>query len=187
MSAGRIASRYAKSLIELAEEQQRLERVLEDVEAFQGLINDSKDFKNFIKSPIIQVSKKKAILSKLFDQKFDDLTVKFLQLLTQKKRESMLPEIADEFVQQYRHKKGISTAVVTVAGELGADTSALIKAKLEQSGVAFDQVELVVEQDPTIIGGFILEIGGKIYDASVASQLNQLKKSFRRNDFVARS
>lgn len=186
MSAGRIASRYAKSLIQLADEEKKLDRVLEDIEAFRVLITESNDFKNFIKSPIIQVSKKKAILAELFSKKFDDLTVKFLQLLTQKQRESLLPEIADEFVLQYRNKKGISTAVITVANELTGETSGLIKEKLEKSGVAFDQVELVVQRDPDIIGGFILEIGGQIYDASVANQLNQLKKNFRGNDYAGR-
>jgi F-type H+-transporting ATPase subunit delta len=186
MSVGRIASRYAKSLLQLAEEEKKLDRVLEDVEAFRSLIAESKDFKNFIKSPIIQVSKKKAILAEIFNKKFDDLTVKFLQLLTQKQRESLLPEIADEFVLQYRNKKGISTAVITVANELTDATSKLIKEKLEKSGVAYDQVELVVQKDPEIIGGFILEIGGQIYDASVVSQLNKLKKNFRGNDYVAR-
>jgi F-type H+-transporting ATPase subunit delta len=107
-------------------------------------------------------------------------------LLTQKQRESLLPEIADEFVLQYRNKKGISTAVITVTNELTDETSRLIKEKLEKSGVAFDQVELVVQKDPGIIGGFILEIGGQIYDASVANQLNQLKKNFRGNDYVAK-
>lgn len=186
MSAGRIASRYARSLIQLAEEGQKLDRVLEDVEAFRGLITDSKDFRNFIKSPIIQVSKKKNILAQLFDQKFDDLTVKFLQLLTQKQRESLLPEIADEFVLQYRNKKGISTAVITVADELSDATYELIKEKLEKSGIAFSKVELTIQKDPAIIGGFILEMGGQIYDASVTHQLHELKKNFRSNDFVAR-
>jgi len=173
-------------LIQLAEEEKKLDRVLEDVEAFRGLITDSKDFRNFIKSPIIQVTKKKAILGQLFDKKFDDLTVKFLQLLTQKQRESLLPEIADEFVLQYRNKKGISTAIVTVASELTDSTAKLIKNKLEESGVAFDEVELVIQKDPAIIGGFILEIEGQLYDASVTSQLNQLKKDFRGNDYVAK-
>lgn len=186
MSTGRIASRYARSLIQLAEEEKKLDRVLEDVEAFRGLLTGSKDFKNFIKSPIIQVSKKKAILAKLFEKKFDDLTIKFLQLLTQKKRESLLPEIADEFVLQYRNKKGISTAVITVANELTDATASLVKEKLEKSGVAFDQVELTIQKDPDIIGGFILEIEGQIYDASVANQLRQLKKDFQGNEFVAK-
>ena len=183
MSVGRIAGRYAKSLIQLAEEEKKVDRVLEDVEAFRGLIKGSKDFKNFIKSPIIQTSKKKAIIGDLFKGKFDDLTIKFLEILTQKQREAFLPEIADEFVLQYRTKMKISTAVVTVANELTAENKKLIKAKLEKSGVAFENVELEVKKDPSIIGGFVLEIGNYIYDASVAHQLDQLRKQFGKNAF----
>lgn len=186
MSVGRIASRYAKSLIQLAREEKKLDRVLEDVESFRGLVKDSADFRNFIKSPIIQVSKKKAILSQLFEKSYDDLTVKFLQLLTQKQRESLLPEIAEEFVLQYRHLRGISTAVITVADELSEETQKLVKEKLEESGIAFDKVELTIQKDPAIIGGFILEIGSQVYDASISKQLNQLKKNFRKNEFVSK-
>lgn len=186
MSAGRIASRYAKSLIQLAEEENKLDRVLEDVESFRALVKNNADFRNFVKSPIIQVGKKKTILAKLFSESYDDLTIKFLQLLTQKQREGLLPEIADEFVLQYRHKKGISTAIVTVVDDLSAATQKLIKEKLEKSGIAFEKVELVVQKDPSIIGGFILEIGSQIYDASVSSQLNQLKKDFRQNHYSSK-
>lgn len=178
MSAGRIASRYAKSLIQLAEEQKKLDRVLEDVESFRSLVKESADFRNFIKSPIIQLGKKKAILNKLFSGKYDDLTLKFLEILTQKQREILLPEIAEEFVLQYKTKMQISTAVVTVAKELSDANLKLIQEKLEKSGVAFSKVELTVKKDPSIIGGFILEMDNLIYDASVANQFNQLKKQF---------
>lgn len=183
MSAGRIASRYAKSLIQLAEEENKLDRVLEDVESFNTLVKESKDFKNFIKSPIIQLTKKKAIIGALFNGKYDELTVKFLEILTQKQRESFLPEIAQEFILQYRAKKEISTAVVTVANELSDDLKALIQKKLQESGATFDKVELEVKKDPSIIGGFILEIGNLIYDASVSQRLNKLKKEFTGNQF----
>lgn len=183
MSAGRIASRYAKSLIQLAEETNKLDRIVEDVQAFKGLLKDSADFKNFIKSPIIQASKKKSILTEIFGGKFDDLTMKFLTLLAQKQREGYLPEIADEFILQYRTKKKISSAVVTVANSLSDANRKLIKEKIEKSGVAFDTVELEVKTDPSIIGGFILEIGNNIYDASVAHSLDQMKKAFTKNAF----
>ena len=151
MSVGRIASRYAKSLIQLAEESKKLDRVLEDVESFRTLVKESSDFRNFIKSPIIQASKKKTIIRGLFGDKYDELTVKFLEILAQKQRESLLPEIADEFVLQYRNKMEISTVIVTVADTLSDANKKLIKEKVEQSGVAFSNVELEVKKDPCII------------------------------------
>lgn len=186
MSAGKIASRYAKSLIQLAEEQKKLDRILEDIESFRTLLKQSADLKNFIKSPIIQLTKKKAILNQLFADKYDDLTVKFFEILAQKQRESFLPEIADEFVLQYKTKMQISAAVVTVADKLSDANFKLIQDKLEKSGVSLSTVELTVKKDPGIIGGFILEMGNYIYDASVAKQLNQLKKQFGSNDYQAK-
>lgn len=181
MSATKIASRYAKSLIQLAQEQDKLERIREDVESFHGLLKSSRDFYVFLKSPVIQASKKKMILQKLFTGKYDVLTVKFLEILTQKQREFYLPEIAKQFMVQYRNLRHISTAVVTVAKELSEANQKALKEKLEASGVAYENVEIVVKKDPDLMGGFILEFGDFVYDASVAHKLDSLKKQFRGN------
>lgn len=181
MSAGRIATRYAKSLIDLAVEEKKIDQILKDVESFRDLIKESPDFRTFIKSPVIQASKKVSILKELFAKKYDDLTVKFLAILAQKQREPLLPEIAEAFVEQYRTMNKISTAVVTVAKELSAENKKMIKQQLEKSGISFDTVELEVKKDPSLIGGFVLEFNNYVYDASVSHQLDLLGKQFKGN------
>ena len=130
MSVARIASRYAKTLIDLSIQEKKLERILEDVESFNSLTDESKDFYNFLKTPIIHKDKKQKIIKSLFEKSYDDLTMKFLLLLINRHREMYLPEIADEFILQYKILKHITTVRVTSAVELSQGTLKKIEDKL---------------------------------------------------------
>lgn len=183
MSANRISKRYAKSLIDLAREEKKLDLILKDVESLKELFEGSEDFRSFIKSPIIQAEKKVSIIHKMFDGKYDDLTVKFMAILARKQREPLLPEVTEAFIEQYRTLNKISTAVVTVAQDLSEENKKMIKDKLEKSGISFETVILEIKKDPSLIGGFVLEFNNYVYDASVAHQLEQIGKNFKGNVF----
>ncbi|MEL7424002.1 MAG: ATP synthase F1 subunit delta [Bacteroidota bacterium] len=176
MSVQRIAGRYAKSLIDLAQENSKLERVLEDVTSFKNA-SANRDFYLLMKSPIVKPSKKQSILDALFKDKYDELTMAFLNILVKKGREAYLPEIADAFIAQYKEIKQISTVKVTTAKPMDAATLKSLEAKLAASDATYSQVEIETEVDPELIGGFVLEIGGKIYDASVVQKLEDLKRT----------
>jgi F-type H+-transporting ATPase subunit delta len=184
MSAIRIANRYAKSLIDLAQETGKLERILEDVESFNGVI-ENRDFYLMLKSPIIKSDKKGQIFDALFKGKFDDLTMAFLGILLKKGRESFLPEIAKEFLTQYKFIKHISTVKLTTASELGKDAVEAIRQKLVKSVVTDDNVEIVTEVDEELIGGFVLEFDDKLYDASIKHKLDLLSKDFKDNLYIS--
>ena len=144
MSVIRIGSRYAKSLIDLAVEQDKLERVLEDIKSFQKT-TDNRDFYLLLKSPIINATKKQQIFSELFEGKYDEMTIAFLKIILTKGRESYLLEIADEFINQYKEIKHISTVNLTTAVALGAETISRIKQKLVASSVTDSHVELITK------------------------------------------
>lgn len=184
MSVQRIASRYAKSLIDLSVEKNKLERVLEDVESFKK-VTDNRDFYLLIKSPIVNASKKGSILESLFKDKYDELTMAFLRILVTKGREAYLPEIADEFIRQYKKLKHISTVRLTTATALSDDAIKAIKDKLLASGQTEENIELEVEVDPELLGGFIVEFDDKIYDASALHKLDKLKKDFTGNLYIS--
>ncbi|MEL6635933.1 MAG: ATP synthase F1 subunit delta [Bacteroidota bacterium] len=179
MSITRIASRYAKSLLDLAVEQNKVERVLEDIQAFRKAV-EVRDLYLLLKSPIINLDKKGSILKILFEEKFDELTMAFLNIIVSKGREPFLPEIADTFVQQYRELKNIATVKLTTATPWNDASLEALRKKLEDSSTG-GEVEIVSEVDPKIIGGFVLEFDNKLYDASVAHQLEALRKEFSKN------
>lgn len=176
MSVQRVAGRYAKSLLELAQEQNKLDRVLEDVKSFQAAA-DQRDFYMMLKSPIIKGDKKQSIIDALFNGKYDELTMAFLRILIKKGREGALPEIANEFIAQYKRLNNVSTVKVTTAKPMSKESLAALQAKLTASDATDTTVEIETAVDPELIGGFVLELGDKIYDASVAQKLEELKRT----------
>ena len=120
MSEYRIASRYAKSLLDLAVEKKQLEEVNKDMLMFSETVEENRDLLLMLKSPIITHDKKLAILNELFAKKVNDLTLAIFQILTKKHREAYLPQIAVEFHHQYNVKKGIEEATVTTTFPLTA-------------------------------------------------------------------
>lgn len=184
MSVTRIASRYAKSLIDLAVEKNKLERVTEDVTSFKE-VTKVRDFYLLLKSPIIKGDKKWAIIQKLFGGKYDELTMAFLKILIQKGREMYLPEIAHEYSEQYKVIKKITIVTVTSAKPLSKEVLDAIRQKLLKSSSTSDNIEIITKVDPTLIGGFILEYDDKLFDNSVVHKLDLLKKEFKDNLYVS--
>lgn len=184
MSVQRIASRYAKSLLDLAVDQNKLERVLEDVQSFQE-VSKIRDFKLMIKSPVIHAAKKADIMTKLFGDKYDKLTMAFLHILCTKNREAYLPEIAAEYIDQYKKLKKISEVKIISANPLSDAAVKAIHDKLKSSSYTNDNVEITTEVDPDLIGGFVIQFDDKLYDASIANKLNDLRKEFDENLYIS--
>jgi F-type H+-transporting ATPase subunit delta len=184
MSNQRVATRYAKSLIDLAVERGKLEKVLEDMKSFRQVAMN-RDFALLLKSPIVKADKKQQIFKQLFEGKSDELTMAFLNILLKKGREAGLVEIADEFILQYKRIQQISTVKLTTASKLSESTIETIRQKLVASTATDQKVELVTEVKPGLIGGFVIEFEDKLYDASVAHKMGLLKKEFKDNLYIS--
>lgn len=180
----RLANRYAKSLVDLAIEQNQLELVYNDMKYLQAVCKGSKDFVNLLKSPIIKADKKVAIIEAITASKVTTLTNLFTKLLVTKSRERDLPEIAAAFIDQYNVIKRIHKVVLTTAVEIGEDLKNSIKAKAE-AVKSIGIVELETKIDERLIGGFVLEFENKLVDASVARDLRDVKKQFAKNVYVS--
>lgn len=183
MSVTRIATRYAKSLIDLAIEQGKLPQVNADVNTLAVAVKN-RDLYMMLKSPIISNDKKNAALNALFGSSMDGLTMAYLSLLVNKNRESYLPEIAAEFTTQYKVMQGITSVKVITAAPLSDAVLTDLKARLLASGVTNAHLDLDIKVDPELIGGFVLEFDNKRYDASVVNKLTELKSEFTKNLYV---
>lgn len=176
MSDRRVASRYAKSLIELAEEKGILEEVNRDMELFLEVCEENRMFKLAIKNPIIKNDKKLSILKNVFEKKVSKLTILFFELISRKNRESMLPEVAEEFHKQYNVLKGVVAAEVVTTfpldDTLRAEIKKLVKAQFNR------EAELTEKIDESLIGGFILTVGDKQINESLNSKLKELQYEF---------
>jgi F-type H+-transporting ATPase subunit delta len=178
----RLASRYAKSLIDLSSEKGQLEAVQADMLFLQQLSKTNPDVVNLLKSPIIKPDKKQQILAAIFDTRVSVLTSSFIKLLVIKGRESNLPEIAGEYLRQYNLLKGISKVKITTAVPVDAAVLNVIKQKAEAG--SDKKIELEATVDAALIGGFVLQTEDKLFDASVLRDLNDIKKQFSGNIYV---
>jgi F-type H+-transporting ATPase subunit delta len=176
MSEIQVASRYAKSLIDLAEEQSALEAVKADVESFVNVVRQSSQLQAVLRNPIIGIDKKKAILQQLFGENSSKVVMAFFNIVISKGRSEILYATAKEFLNEYDRRQGVITAVVTSAAPL---TEAQ-KSQIADLVIAATNKKIVLEAniDPSLIGGFILKVGDRQVDASIASSLNKLKKEF---------
>ena len=132
MIASKITTRYAKSLLDLAIEQNQLEECYNDLIAVENLCVESSDFTLMLKSPIINTSKKLIIIKSLFEKKLSKLTYLFIELITNKKREPLLHLIAKNFIELYKIHHKIITASVTTAIALDKELKEKVES-LEQS------------------------------------------------------
>ena len=184
MQNPRLASRYAKSLLDLAVEQNSLDATLQDMTSVQATCRVSREFVSVLKSPVIKGDKKKAIVDAVMGSRLGTLSKAFVDLLIAKGREGVLPEIATAFLEQYKIMKHIRTATLITAMPATESLKASMRAKVE-AATPGQSVELNTIVDPSIIGGFVLEIGDRIVDASVRRDLADVRKNFTGNLYVS--
>lgn len=179
----RLAGRYAKSLIDLAIEKNQLDAVYNDMLFLQSICRSSRDFVILLKSPVVKADKKDKILEAVTKDKIGTITASFNKLLVAKGREFYLPEIVDAFIQQYKKYKDIHIVKLTTAVPVSEEVKNTIVNKI-RSVTKMQNIELNTEVKEDIIGGFVLEVGDQLIDASILYDLNNVKKQFRSNDFI---
>ncbi len=175
MSDYRVAIRYAKSLLGLVEDRDKLEEVKTDFESFRELCNTNRDFVNFLKNPVIPNLKKWAILKRIFEGKLNDESLLFIEIVTRKGRESILPEISRAFIDIYLELKGIVQAQVITAIPMDEGLKDEFTAILKDIVGKDKKVELNEKIDDRIIGGYKLMVGDKLLDSSISSRLKNLR------------
>ena len=178
MSEIQVASRYAKSIIDLSVEQNVLELVKTDIELFIRTCKENPTLQAILKNPIISLDKKANILDGLFADKLNKMILSFFQIVIRKGRSQILYATAKEFINQYNIIKNVVKATVTSASPLSKENITQIEEVVKQATKG--QVILSAQVDPDLIGGFILKVGDKQFDTSLSSKLNKLKKEFEQ-------
>ena len=179
----RLATRYAKSLIGLAQERGELETVYKDMQFLQSICKSNRDFVNLLRSPVVKADKKEAIINAITKDRISKMTAAFTKLLTDKGREEDMPEIISAFITQYNEIKGIQKVKLTTAMPVSDDVKKALLEKVKKS-TGFDKVEMETAVNPGIIGGFILEYNNNLVDASVSRDLRDISKQFQNNVYV---
>lgn len=180
----RLATRYAKSLIDLSVERQQLEAVYNDMQFLKAICKNSRDFVNLLRSPVVSSDKKQSIINAIIQNKVSVLTDAFIKLLIAKGREEDMPEIITAFIEQYNNIKGIHKVKLTTATAISDELKDDIVSKVKKEA-NLENVELELKVDDSLIGGFVLEFDNNLVDASILRDLKDIARQFKeRNVFV---
>jgi F-type H+-transporting ATPase subunit delta len=174
MNNSLITVRYARALFQLSEEYKIQENVRNDMQEILICIADSPELKFLLESPMVKGSEKSRLVDVIFKDKMQELSIKFIHLLIDNKREHLLPDICRNFISEYKQKLGIKEVYITTATVLGEEYRKQIYNYI--TSIFKIKIELNEKVDPAIIGGFILRIEDEQVNASIQSQLNKIKR-----------
>ena len=173
-----LAKRYAKALFAIGKEEGKYEAYSEALAAVAALFETNPEVEDALTNPLYPVDVREKAMAAIVDSMDADKVMgNFLNLLVQKKRAAILPEIAEEFKIMVDEDKNISHGTVVSAVELDTELQNKIQATLEK--ITGKKVELTASVDPSIIGGVIAKVGDLVLDGSIRTQLASLKGSIK--------
>lgn len=175
----RAAIRYAKAILQKANENNTEAVVFGDMQSVYKTIEDSRELQAVLQSPVIKANDKKDALLKIFNGQ-SEATHSLINILIANKRASLLGSVAKSYVDIYNDQQGVKAATVITAVPLTPEIETKVLAKVKEL-TGSDKVTLNSEIDSDIIGGFILRMGDIQYNASIANQLGNLKREFSKS------
>lgn len=175
----RLASRYAKALFELTGEKQVRNEVFADMQTLANICQSNRDFRLMLQSPVIKHDKKSSVFRALFENRFNHLTLQYVNIIIRKRRENILEEIALQYVELYREWKGIKLARLETPVPIDEQQRNRFITMLKDQFKAEIELETVIK--PQLVGGFILSVEGKQFDASVQNKIKKLTREFQVN------
>lgn len=177
--SSRAAIRYAKAVLDQANEAKNSDVVFGDMKAVQATLEGSKELRTVLQSPVVKAEDKKEALVKIFASN-SDVIKSLIQTLTSNKRINLLGGVASSYVDLYNTSKGVQAAIVTTAVAITPAIEAQVLSKVKEM-TGSENVTIENTIDESIIGGFILRVGDLQYNASIANQLGSLKREFSKS------
>ena len=175
----RAAIRYAKAVLQHAQDTNTVDAVFEDMKSVQATLEGSKELRGVLKSPIVKLEDKKAALLQIFDKQSAS-TKGLINILADNSRTDILGGVAESYMNLYNEAKGVKVAQVTTAVALSSEMQTKVLAKVKEM-TGSDNVSIENTIDESIIGGFILRVGDLQYNASIANQLGTIKREFSKS------
>lgn len=179
-----LVHRYAKAFLELAIQNELVDKALNDLLLVKTTIEGNKELDLLIHQPFVSKERKTNIINRLFADRVSKITLNLVNLLIEKNRDSIITNVYDEYYELYLDYKKIAVVTVTSAVALDEKTTDRIVNILKHKIVKKDTVEIRNLVDKNIIGGFIVKYNDYVYDASIVHTLKRLHTDFEENLFV---
>jgi F-type H+-transporting ATPase subunit delta len=177
MSDLTVARRYAQALIEEAERRGVTEAIDDDMDMLQQSLDASDDLARFFDSPVIPPEKKKQVIDALLEERVEELTRRFLHLLVDKDRETIVARMIEAYQARRDEQRNIVEVHVRAAEALSDDDRDALVTTLE--AMTGQTVRLRAEEAPELLGGLVVRIGDTVYDGSVRNKLADLRERLR--------
>lgn len=174
MSEIKLSNRYAKALLEDAKSKGSLDAVYHDMVFVKEAIEKTVELASVLKSPVINQASKIQIADKVF-KNLSSETKEFVKFLIEKNREKYLNNIATAFISQYYDLKGITLLQLTTPVAIEKESINKIVESVKKQ-LNLGEVKVTTKTDAKILGGFVIKIGEKVYDASIASRMDKIKR-----------
>jgi F-type H+-transporting ATPase subunit delta len=173
MSVTKIAEPYAEALLELANSSSSLKETTNDMNIVSQFLMNSSDLKKFLGNPLVTREAKKNVIKDVLGEQVTSKSLTFLLLLVDRGRIAFLEGITQKFLELSYKKESIEIAKVTSSIQLSTQQQQNLADKLKKVTGA-KQIKLALKVDPSLIGGFTVEIGSKLIDTSIRGQLKQI-------------
>lgn len=169
-----LAERYTKALLNIARENDIVEKIGNELKEVRDIFVQNSDIENFFSSPIVKKEDKKDILEKSFKNKLDSKFYNFLNVLVDKNRMYILPNIENIYRQTLEKEANIVEVEVQSVIELDTDMKFALSEKLKK--ITGKKIELKNILNKELIGGVVLSFDGKVIDGSIKTQLKRFQK-----------
>ena len=168
-----ITTPYAEAFLQVAEAREEADQVVEQAKAMLALWSQSPELREAMASPVLEVEAKKAALEGLFKEQLTPSFLNLLKLLADRQRIGILDAVLERLLELHREQRNIALATVTSATALSDEQQAELSKKV-QAVAGTDKLEINLKVDPDLIGGFVVKVGSKVIDASLAGQVRRL-------------
>lgn len=173
-----VSRRYAKALFDICVEDSSIKKVQEDALQIKNLYDTEESFKELINHPGLNGDEKFMVIKNSFGDNLSETLYGFFDVVFTKNRESFIYDILVEFLSLVDEHLGVTVATVVSAYPLSDDKINLIKTKL--SNKLNKEVTVIVEEDKSLIGGFVITVDGVLIDTSIKSSIKNLNNQLNK-------
>jgi F-type H+-transporting ATPase subunit delta len=174
-----ISKTYGDALLEIANEEKKVDLLLEEVTAVMEILKDNPEFSKLMNNPRISVDEKQTVMSNVFEGRISKELMGFFSMIVNKGRYDHIDEILTYFQDEVKKIKGIGVAFVTTPLELSDAQKKNVEKKLLDTA-GFKQMEMHYDIDPSLVGGMRIRIGDRVVDSSIHTKILKMQQDMMK-------
>ncbi len=173
--SAKIAVPYARALFDFSVEKNIMHQITADFQNLDVFLSETSELTEYLNNPVVKQEAKREILAKILESQINDETFKFLMVLIDRDRINLLNAVITNYLELVYQTASIKMIEVSTASPFTDSQKDTLVEKLKQLTNA-REIRLVINEDPKLIGGFLIKTESKVIDFTIKNQLQQLAK-----------